>query len=313
MARIMNKEELLTKKIEELEMVIEVLKKIRDNPGMSEKRAIDEAEMDYSVFRRVVYDANWMKKKSFHVPVERTEKEVNELFKELTPTMCWQEILWCSVVNCTPNNIDLAPLDVVETIDWCLEDIASRSERYTKIRDVLLYVYRDGLNFTEVGEIYEVTGGRIGQIVAKGLRMMRYRGEWVRYGKKHCIDLKAMTRKLENDMEVSIRRKVLNEINGSIPVIRELVQKAIQENNDEFKKKELDEKLDKLIVDCDLSVRSTNCLLNAGINNVRKLLELTDHDIAMIRNLGRKSAEEVIDLLCRMGLRTSRDFNPYDE
>ena len=59
--------------------------------------------------------------------------------------------------------------------------------------------------------------------------------------------------------------------------------------------------LDMTIEDLDLSVRSFNCLKRAGINTVEDLTEKTEEDMMKVRNLGRKSLEEVIAKLASIG------------
>ena len=51
--------------------------------------------------------------------------------------------------------------------------------------------------------------------------------------------------------------------------------------------------LDMTIEDLDLSVRSYNCLKRAGINTVQELASKTEQEMLKVRNLGRKSQEEV--------------------
>jgi DNA-directed RNA polymerase subunit alpha len=48
-------------------------------------------------------------------------------------------------------------------------------------------------------------------------------------------------------------------------------------------------------------VRSFNCLKRAGINNVEDLISKTEDDMMKVRNLGRKSLEEVINKLASLG------------
>ncbi len=60
--------------------------------------------------------------------------------------------------------------------------------------------------------------------------------------------------------------------------------------------------LDMTIEDLDLSVRSFNCLKRAGINTVKALTERNEDDMMKVRNLGRKSLEEVIQKLAALGL-----------
>ena len=60
--------------------------------------------------------------------------------------------------------------------------------------------------------------------------------------------------------------------------------------------------LDMTIEELDLSVRSFNCLKRANINTVADLISKTEDEMMKVRNLGRKSLEEVINKLAMMGL-----------
>lgn len=61
------------------------------------------------------------------------------------------------------------------------------------------------------------------------------------------------------------------------------------------------------IEDMDLSVRSRNCLKRAGINNMQDLIKRSEEDMLKVRNLGRKSLEEVIAKLQSYGLDLKRN------
>jgi len=63
-----------------------------------------------------------------------------------------------------------------------------------------------------------------------------------------------------------------------------------------------DKVLEMTIEELDLSVRSFNCLKRAGINTVEDLVGKTEADMMKVRNLGRKSLDEVINKLEHMGL-----------
>ena len=63
--------------------------------------------------------------------------------------------------------------------------------------------------------------------------------------------------------------------------------------------------LEMTIEDLDLSVRSYNCLKRAGINTVEELCNKTSEDMMKVRNLGRKSLEEVLAKLKELGLSLS--------
>lgn len=60
--------------------------------------------------------------------------------------------------------------------------------------------------------------------------------------------------------------------------------------------------LEMTIEELDLSVRSFNCLKRAGINTVEDLVDKTEDEMMKVRNLGRKSLEEVMNKLSAMGL-----------
>ena len=60
--------------------------------------------------------------------------------------------------------------------------------------------------------------------------------------------------------------------------------------------------LEMTIEELDLSVRSSNCLKRAGINTVEELIQRNEEDMMRVRNLGRKSLEEVQQKLAMLGL-----------
>lgn len=70
-----------------------------------------------------------------------------------------------------------------------------------------------------------------------------------------------------------------------------------------------DKILDMTIEELDMSVRSYNCLKRAGINTVQELTQRTEEDMMKVRNLGRKSLEEVIEKLneLELSLRKTED------
>ncbi len=70
-----------------------------------------------------------------------------------------------------------------------------------------------------------------------------------------------------------------------------------------------DKVLELTIEELDLSVRSFNCLKRANINTVEDLISKTEDDMMRVRNLGRKSLEEVINKLAMMGLSLASEDN----
>ena len=81
--------------------------------------------------------------------------------------------------------------------------------------------------------------------------------------------------------------------------------KIMIEKEEDGKEKVLEMNIDEL----ELSVRSYNCLKRAGINTVEELCNRTPEDMMKVRNLGRKSLEEVLAKLKELGLQ----LNPSEE
>ena len=77
------------------------------------------------------------------------------------------------------------------------------------------------------------------------------------------------------------------------------------EKDDKGKEKVLEMTIEEL----DLSVRSFNCLKRAGINTVEDLINKSEDDMMKVRNLGRKSLEEVVEKLKNLGF----NLNSGDE
>jgi DNA-directed RNA polymerase subunit alpha len=67
-------------------------------------------------------------------------------------------------------------------------------------------------------------------------------------------------------------------------------------------KSELEKLLEMPVEEMELSMRSFNCLKRAGINNVGELIQKTEQEISKVRNMGKKSLEEVKNKLAELGL-----------
>lgn len=112
---------------------------------------------------------------------------------------------------------------------------------------------------------------------------------------------------LAPDEAVSLAAKVLSEHLNLFIDLSENAKTAevmVEKENNE-KEKVLEMNIDEL----ELSVRSYNCLKRAGINTVEELCSRTSEDMMKVRNLGRKSLEEVLAKLKELGLQ----LNSSDE
>ena len=105
---------------------------------------------------------------------------------------------------------------------------------------------------------------------------------------------------LAPDEAVSLAAKVLSEHLSLFIDLSENAKSAeiMVETESDEKEKVLEMNIDEL----ELSVRSHNCLKRAGINTVEELCNRTSDDMMKVRNLGRKSLEEVLAKLKELGL-----------
>lgn len=98
----------------------------------------------------------------------------------------------------------------------------------------------------------------------------------------------------------SLGAKILNEhLNLFIALTEHVGDVEIMVEKEEDKKEKV---LEMTIEELDLSVRSYNCLKRAGINTVEELTQKTEEDMMKVRNLGKKSLEEVQNKLAELEL-----------
>lgn len=104
---------------------------------------------------------------------------------------------------------------------------------------------------------------------------------------------------------VSLGAKILNEhLNLFVDLSEEAYDTEIMVVKDDNGKEKV---LEMTIEELDLSVRSYNCLKRAGINTVEDLIGKTEDDMMKVRNLGRKSLDEVVAKLDTLGFGLRRE------
>ncbi|RKD25411.1 DNA-directed RNA polymerase subunit alpha [Caminicella sporogenes DSM 14501] len=112
---------------------------------------------------------------------------------------------------------------------------------------------------------------------------------------------------IKPDEAVSLGAKIMNEhLNLFITLTDHIEEVEIMVEKEEDKKEKV---LEMTIEELDLSVRSYNCLKRAGINTVEELTQRTEEDMMKVRNLGKKSLEEVKNKLAELNL----SLKPSDE
>ena len=136
------------------------------------------------------------------------------------------------------------------------------------------------------------------------VQKVSYHVENTRVGQKSDYDkltLEVWTNGSINPQEgISLAAKVLVEhLNLFIDLTEHVSNVEIMVEKEEDQKEQV---LEMTIEELDLSVRSYNCLKRAGINTVEELANKSEDDMMKVRNLGKKSLEEVIQKLEELGL-----------
>lgn len=136
------------------------------------------------------------------------------------------------------------------------------------------------------------------------VRRVNYQVENTRVGRRDDFD--KLTMEIWTDGSIipqealSLAAKIMTEhLDIFVNLTDEAKNAEIMVEKEETQKEKM---LEMTIEELDLSVRSYNCLKRAGINTVEDLTNKSEEDMMKVRNLGRKSLEEVINKLNGLGL-----------
>ena len=151
--------------------------------------------------------------------------------------------------------------------------------------------------FTSIKKVnYTVTNARVGQITD--------------YDK---LTLEVWTNgSIKADDAVAIAAKILKDQLNIFINFEEPPEEVPSEDDEEKKKMELEklrELLTKGVDELELSVRSANCLKNANIQTIKELVQKTEQEILQTKNFGRKSLNEIKEVLEGMGLRLGMNID----
>ncbi|MBF0780764.1 MULTISPECIES: DNA-directed RNA polymerase subunit alpha [unclassified Granulicatella] len=138
---------------------------------------------------------------------------------------------------------------------------------------------------------------------------VNYQVENTRIGQKNIYDKLTLDvwtdGSISPEAAISLSAKILTEHLDVFVNLNEQARKVeiMVEKEDTHKEKMLEMTIEEL----DLSVRSYNCLKRAGINTVQELTDKTESEMIKVRNLGRKSLEEVRNKLIELNLTLRQD------
>ena len=156
------------------------------------------------------------------------------------------------------------PGDFDGSLEYVLHTLTERERR------VLDFRYKDSLTFEAIGKRECVTRERIRQIHAKSFRKLRHpeRLNYLKYGVSGVI-----ARQTESAREAAL---------ASLP--------------------KPDKPEDIPLEELELSVRSYNCLKRAGVDNLADIAALTQDELSQVKNLGKKSVDEICAVLTKHGI-----------
>ena len=176
-------------------------------------------------------------------------------------------------------------------IESVLSTLTERESTVLKLR------YREKKTLVETGREFNITRERVRQIEAKALRKMR-----------HPSRAKAITAvSFEQFKEQSDKYFKLSQEYELLKSAFESVTNQTAEPSVIIPMAKLSETMQNPLCDLELSVRSYNCLKRAGKNTLHDVCKMTESELQRVRNLGRKSYEEVIRKLQEYGLSLRQD------
>lgn len=198
--------------------------------------------------------------------------------------------------DCYPFNLATAVMGV-ETdcisktgLDMALDELTERERTVLKERFV------NKMTLETCARIHGVTRERIRQVEAKALRKLRH----PRLSVMFRLAPYSYTKQVEQEngklrLECATLYQHLEEKNKRIQELTQAEQKeatrAVRVPEDDL-----------TIEDLELSVRSFNCLLRAGLRSVSDLRRISLSDLRRVRNLGRKSFDEIVAKLKEIGV-----------
>ena len=167
------------------------------------------------------------------------------------------------------------PADFDGSLEYVLHSLTERERR------VLDFRYKGGLTFEAIGKRECVTRERIRQIHVKALRKLRHpeRLYYLKYGVSGVIRWKS-----ESAREAAL---------ASVPKL-------------DIKPEDIP------LEELELAVRSYNCLKRAGMNTLREVSEMTFYELCNVRNLGKKSVDEICAVLTGYGIRLRKGGEQHD-
>lgn len=205
---------------------------------------------------------------------------VEENIRKATLNKTLSEELKESIVEYPENLLKVLGITEDKYINYYDDILPNFEENYKNLisereRQVVDLYFKEYLTLEKVGNRLNITRERVRQILNKALRKINARKNLLTQSKE----------KLEL-ISAEERERMIAEIRESMTI--EVALEVLKNAN--YKKL----KADTPIEDLEFSVRTYNCLIRYGIENVKQLMKLSIEDLMKVRNLGRKSLREIV-------------------
>lgn len=172
----------------------------------------------------------------------------------------------------------LLPFDVEGSLAYVLTTLPEREH------NSLVMYYKDKMTYAAIAKVYNISTDRARQIIIHALHKLRHhnRIQYITKGVSGIIE----------EQKTSFLRDELNEI------------RALIADCDAIPTTDARRKRSTPLEHLELSVRSYNCLYRAGIRTLGEIADLSPEKLANIRNIGRRSYCEIMDVLTKSGYST---------
>lgn len=250
---------------------------------MKEERAlmIKDRPEEYQKGYYDGYHTGYSDKKS---EVKKARKEAEAKYREILSTLEISSIYPFSIVSDIEEARETHGAYSLELINRTIEKHLTERERRC-----LEMQYRDNMTLEQIGAKVGITRERVRQIIAKAERKLRH--------PKILREMSVVS--LDDFAELQIKyEEAKSQIDHLMSRIEELEGKPVTAEEIKDEKDQDERSIDHL----DLSVRSYNCLRRAQINTIGDLKNLCFNDLMRMRNLGQKSALEVVEKAKRYGI-----------
>jgi RNA polymerase sigma factor (sigma-70 family) len=294
---------LLEEQIKTFKQAIKACEEIID--GHTETSVLEKYNIDRRYFRQILFEPKLgFDYKAVPLPPSVDEDSYSTYWKHKWKDYCWEEQLFCCVFR--EYNINNVPTHLEYVLPVVLDSLSYRE------KEVLVMYYMQGMTMEEIGKAYGVTNNRIKQIKDKAERKLRHpsRANLLLYGPDYAeetekireedgnrrAECKNKIDKLRADMNYAINNGFTRDLLNIRAQIDSLVDDEDVSSNIKT------DPYYYYISNMNLSVRTYNAISRGGYKSVLDFKGKTVQEILRLRNMGRKSFDELATKLSEYGI-----------